>query len=94
MNKYEKKHCEAFGQYLKENRKNAGLTQNDVSEACGFSNAQFISNIERGTCWPPMNVLSVMAKLYKVSHHDFLDKFADARKEIWASEMGLRKSIS
>ncbi len=90
MNTYEKKLCTAFGERLKKFRKDAGVTQMTVAEACGHSNAQFISNIERGTCWPPMNVLAKMSKLYKVPRYDLLDTFTDYRKKIWAKEMGLK----
>ncbi len=90
MHSFEKKICVSFGSYLKDSRNDSLLTQNEVAEACGHSNAQFISNIERGTCWPPMNVLSKMSKLYKIPRHELLDRFTECRRKIWAYEMGIR----
>ncbi len=90
MDKFEKKLCIAFGAYLKELRNQAKITQNVVADACNHSNAQFVSNIERGLCWPPMNVLAKMSKLYNVPALELLDNFAEQRKKIWAKEMGIK----
>lgn len=54
-----------MGEYLRDLRLSAGLTQRQVSLTLGYSSAQFISNFERGIASPPLKKLSVMQKLYK-----------------------------
>lgn len=80
-----------FGSYLKQKRTEAGLTQLEIAEKCGFGNAQFISNIERGLCWPTMQSLRVMSELYSVPPQEILYLLMDAKKEIWSSELGISK---
>lgn len=48
-------------------RERAGLTQNEVSRALGYSTPQFISNVERGRCRFPIQKLSRIRKLYRMS---------------------------
>ncbi len=48
-------------------REKAGLTQREVSDALGYSTPQFISNVERGRCSFPIQKLSKIKRLYKVS---------------------------
>jgi transcriptional regulator with XRE-family HTH domain len=55
-----------LGEYLREKRERADLTQGFVAERMGFTSPQFISNIERGLCSPPMDVLKRMVRLYKL----------------------------
>lgn len=88
-----------FGKYLKKARKRADVTQQEIAARCGYKNAQFISNIERGTCWPPTLVLKEMSDRYGVSKTELLDKLVYYRRQSWASELGLaarsrfRKSV-
>jgi transcriptional regulator with XRE-family HTH domain len=63
-----------LGKYLREKRIDRGLSQKQVSEACGLLNGQFISNIERGSCATPPYMLAVMVELYKIRKSDFLSK--------------------
>jgi transcriptional regulator with XRE-family HTH domain len=81
-----------FGKYLKDKRVEAGLTQIEVSQYCGFGNSQFISNIERGCCWPPMDSLRKMAELYDIEPMDVLSLLVEAKKQIWANELGIKIS--
>lgn len=48
-----------LGKYLQTCRISAGLTQEQVANALGYSSAQFISNVERDYANPPL------AKIYK-----------------------------
>lgn len=48
-------------------RERAKLTQRDVSDALGYSTPQFISNVERGRCRFPIQKLSKIRKLYRLS---------------------------
>lgn len=47
---------------LKDIRQVIGFSQRDVSEKCGYSSPQIISNIERRTCAAPPKVLKFMSK--------------------------------
>lgn len=90
MKAFEQSECEKFGRFLHEARKKSKLTQSVVAEHCGHrQKGQFISNIERGTCWPPMNVLLTMSDLYGISRSKLLNKLVDARKKVWANQLGL-----
>ena len=62
----EKAQIRKLGEYLREKRVRADLTQGFVAEKMGFTSPQFISNIERGLCSPPMDVLKRMIRLYKL----------------------------
>ncbi len=44
----------------------SGLSQKSVGEELGYKGSQFISNIERGLCLPPLNVLKKMVKIYEI----------------------------
>ena len=48
-----------FGEYLKEKRVAADLTQKEVAEKIGYSSAQYISNFERGIALPPLSKLKM-----------------------------------
>lgn len=89
VSKAESTYCQEFGNYLQKARLNAGYTQKEISDMCGFSRAQFISNIERGLCWPPMNVLLIMCDVYNIKREKMLTKLVHYRKKVWAEEMGL-----
>ncbi len=55
----------ALGNHLKAIRKQANLTQSDVSKRLGYSSPQFISNLERGVAVAPIHLLAKMTRLYK-----------------------------
>lgn len=55
-----------LGTYLNAKRKAAGLSQGQVARSLGYSSPQFISNIERGLCSPPLKKLRTMIQLYQV----------------------------
>lgn len=56
----------SLGNYLKRKRVEAGITQSDVAKRLGYSTPQFISNIERGLCSPPLKNLRVLVKMYRI----------------------------
>lgn len=56
-----------IGDFFRDKRVDAGLTQADVANALGLSTGQFISNWERGISAPPMDYLPKLVKLYKVN---------------------------
>lgn len=56
----------ALAEELVKLRKQAGLSQRDVSTKLGYSTPQFISNWERGVSEPPVSAALELALLYKV----------------------------
>jgi transcriptional regulator with XRE-family HTH domain len=61
-------------------RERAGLTQRDVSDSLGYSTPQFISNVERGRCRFPVQKLTRIKKLYRLSNDQILDLFLSEEK--------------
>ena len=61
-------------------REKAGLTQRDVSDTLGYSTPQFISNVERGRCRFPVQKLSKIKKLYKLSNEQVVELFISEEK--------------
>lgn len=61
-------------------REKAGLTQRDVSDSLGYSTPQFISNVERGRCRFPVQKLSRIKKLYRLSNEQVIDLFISEEK--------------
>lgn len=51
---------------MKEQRQAAGITQREVALKAGYGSSQFVSNVERNMCQPPIKMLKVMAKLYRI----------------------------
>lgn len=69
----EKKHVsqkqfENIARLVKEKRILKKLSQCDLSNAIGFKNAQFISNIERGVCSIPIAKISKLSEALDVHH--------------------------
>jgi len=54
-----------LGAFIKTRRKTTGITQKKVSDALGWSSAQFVSNIERGTANLPADKVVKMARILK-----------------------------
>ncbi|WP_413290772.1 helix-turn-helix domain-containing protein [Bdellovibrio sp. HCB337] len=61
------KHKEMLAKFIKESRIEAGLTQEELATALGYSTPQFISNWERGVSQPPVNTLILLARLLEVN---------------------------
>lgn len=62
-----------FGDYLKEKRVKANLSQAEVAEELGYSSPQFVSNFERGLCTPPLPALKQMLQLYNISKKEMVE---------------------
>lgn len=62
-----------LGEYLKQKRLKANLSQWDVAKKLGYSSAQFISNWERGVANPPINALRKIGELYSISPEDLFE---------------------
>ena len=54
---------ERIGEFLREARKKANLSQGALAEELGYSNAQFVSNIERGIANLPIDKVGKAAKV-------------------------------
>lgn len=55
-----------IGNYTKEKRLEAGLSQASIARKLGYGSAQFISNVERGLCNYPAKNLKKLEKLIKI----------------------------
>jgi transcriptional regulator with XRE-family HTH domain len=71
-----------FGEYLKEKRVAADLTQKEVAEKIGYSSAQYISNFERGIALPPLSKLKIMVKLYRMPKAEVIQMVVEAKAKI------------
>lgn len=69
-----------IGDFFKQKRLETGLTQNDVAKSLGWSNAQFVSNWERGKCLPPKSVLFDLIQMCKISKKELVNIHTYATK--------------
>ena len=76
-----------FGEYLKEKRLKADYSQREVSEKLGYSSPQFISNIERGLCAPPMPSLKILISLYKIPVKEVTKIILDHQQKLLTSQL-------
>jgi transcriptional regulator with XRE-family HTH domain len=76
-----------FGEYLRQAREAAELTQRAVSLELGYSSAQFISNFERGICLPPLNKLKILMKLYRIPKDEVISMISEARTRVLRREL-------
>lgn len=70
-----------LGDYLKNCRLQANLSQAEVANHLGYSSPQFISNMERGICAPPLKKIAQLSHLYKCNPHELLDILMQLQKE-------------
>lgn len=61
------KHKEEMGQLLREAREKSGMTQIDVSQKLGLRKQQYVSNFERGFCFPTVEAIKVYINECKLS---------------------------
>lgn len=57
---------QSTGQFLKKARINAGYSQATIAKKFGYSSPQFISNVERDVCSPPMALFKGLCEVYEV----------------------------
>lgn len=69
-----------LGTDLRDYRIKAGYSQKFVAKKMGYTNAQYISNLERSTCNPPLkslkkylNLIEYPYDMYKKRMHDALE---------------------
>ena len=71
-----------LGNYLKDTRENASLTQAEVSHKLGYTSPQFISNIERGISVAPLKTLARMVSLYKVGPETVVKIILESQRKL------------
>lgn len=82
------RHYVEVGTYLKSQRENAGLTQREVSEALGYSSAQFISNLECGVSLLPLKRIQVLLKMYGADATTFIELVLESERKILRATLG------
>ncbi len=63
---------QSLGDYLRRRRLASGLSQMDVARTLGYASAQFISNWERGLCYPPLDTLYKLIPIYALKQETLL----------------------
>ncbi len=58
---------------LKNSRLEGNFTQGEASLVLGFTNPQYLSNIERELCSPSMETVIKLAKMYKIPPNKIVD---------------------
>jgi transcriptional regulator with XRE-family HTH domain len=58
---------------IKSSRVAKGLSQSQLSEAVGYANGQFVSNVERGLCSVPAEKAQAVCSALSIQPNDFLD---------------------
>jgi transcriptional regulator with XRE-family HTH domain len=81
-----------LGDYLQKMRLEANLTQREVSQALGYSSAQFISNFERGIAVPPLKKLKILVKMYGMPVDTVMDMILTAEREIMVNALRAKTS--
>jgi transcriptional regulator with XRE-family HTH domain len=71
-----------FGEFLKQKRLKAGLSQSEVAELLGYSSPQFVSNFERGLCAPPLPALRLLVKAYGLSINDLVKRLLKQQQRL------------
>ena len=69
-----------LGHFLHKKRMSAGLTQTEAAKRLGYKNGQFISNIERGLCGPPDDILNKICELYNIDSDMLVTECLKAEK--------------
>lgn len=69
-----------FGTYLKNIRKNEGLTLKDVSDLIGMSQS-FVSMVENGKTIPPLNILLDLCQILDIKKSTLLKLVEEDREQ-------------
>jgi transcriptional regulator with XRE-family HTH domain len=67
--------------FLKEYRIKSGLSQAEVANLLKYSTPQFISNWERGVSSPPLDKVSQLIEIYRISREELIDIMLDEARE-------------
>lgn len=84
-----------LGLYLKQKRKEAKLTQAQVSEKLdGTVHSQFVSNWERGQCAPPNHCLFKLAQILNLDQKDLMKAMLADQRAALESKLNVNSSSS
>ena len=67
--------------FLKEYRIKSGLSQAEVAVLLKYSTPQFISNWERGVSSPPLDKVSLLIEIYRISREELIDIMLDEARD-------------
>ncbi|MAF91173.1 MAG: hypothetical protein CL674_14590 [Bdellovibrionaceae bacterium] len=81
--------CKNFGEYLRDMRKIAGITQMQIAKELGFTSAQFISNYERGLCYPSENNLKQISDIINLDFEKLVANFISSKAMDMKERLGL-----
>ena len=86
-----------LGEFLKESRKRAGLSQVELAGKLGYETPQFISDWERGVYSPPMKKMLLICELLSIKPEKFFQMLLDFSVQRLEADMteqfqALRKS--
>lgn len=81
-----------LGNYLKEKRVAASLTQGQIAETLGLESPQFISNIERGKCAIPMHIVRQLIKEYGLDRAQFLEFITELQRDYFKKSLTIKKT--
>ncbi len=70
-----------LGKFLKTKRIKSKMSQADAALSLKC-HSQFISNIERGICLPPLKSLIILLTIYKVNQKEFIKRILTEEREI------------
>jgi transcriptional regulator with XRE-family HTH domain len=61
-----------LGNFLKQKRVEANLTQRELASTLGNMNSQFVSNWERGLCAPPSHCFQKLIDMLKINRENLV----------------------
>lgn len=68
--------AQRFGRCVRQLRVDAGLTQAELGERCGFYQT-YLSRIESGNANPTLNAMEVLAAAHGISVYDLWERVRD-----------------
>lgn len=72
---------EVLGRWLQQQRIKTNLTQQQVSVFLKYTKPQFVSNWERGVCYPPIKEYKKIISVLKADSNEFKRLFIEAHIE-------------
>lgn len=72
-----------FGEYLKQKRIDAKLTQADVSNYLGYTSPQMVSKWERGICGPRFTDLIKLTLIFKLDECELMERMLQEQEKIF-----------
>ena len=78
-----------FGVYLKDIRKSVGATQLMLAEELGYTSPQFISNYERGLCYPALITIPKICNILGLELEPVINMYCSCKKMDYREDLGL-----